>query len=56
VLYDGAAGRRSVEDPTPVTKALASVAWVPQLLGRESARMWVLSWANGCGPGDASCH
>jgi hypothetical protein len=37
---------------------LATVAptWVPQLLGRESARMWVLSWANGCGPGDASCH
>ncbi|HEY0696555.1 MAG TPA: hypothetical protein VGD43_01955, partial [Micromonospora sp.] len=32
------------------------VAWVPQLLGCESARMWVLSWANGCWPGDMSCH
>ena len=22
----------------------------------ESARMWGLSWANGCRPGDMSCH
>jgi integrase len=30
--------------------------WVPQLHRAESARIRVLSWGNGCWPGDASCH
>jgi len=38
------------------TCARRTLAWVPQLLGCESARMWVLSWGNGCRPGDGSCH
>jgi hypothetical protein len=35
---------------------VSRATWVPQLFGCESARMWVLSWANGCWPGDTSCH
>jgi hypothetical protein len=31
-------------------------AWVPQLSASEGARIGALSWANGCRPGDMSCH
>jgi NAD(P)-dependent dehydrogenase (short-subunit alcohol dehydrogenase family) len=33
-----------------------SSTWVPQLSAGESARIGGLSWANGCRPGDMSCH
>jgi hypothetical protein len=43
---------------TQMLQAGASLpeAWVPQLLSGECARVGGLSWANGCGPGDMSCH
>ncbi len=41
---------------THLLELAAATTWVPQLLSGESARAGGLSWANGCRPGDMSCH